>query len=195
MPPTRLGGYTWIMFTVMLCSDPRRLLWNREMRCSVAVRHRGAHQGWSLSRRAYTRTRAPHLRRRKWLRCDIVRSAAGSGVRSAPRWSLHRSFTYLLRLRTLRMSLTPSLTRSASARAQRLRDGDSPSCHVCRRCHRTVQLEALAIAHDLRDPLGGLAVPPLDDGSGRRAPPEGALGCRENRIALWLHEAIGPVRA
>src|SRR5438094_9742697 len=57
---------------------------------------RRTHQVWSLSRRAYTRTRAPHLQRRKWLRCDIVRSAAGSGVRSAPRWSLHRSFTYLL---------------------------------------------------------------------------------------------------
>src|SRR5947207_11782361 len=32
---------------------------------------RRTHQVWSLSRRAYTRTRAPHLQRRKWLRCDI----------------------------------------------------------------------------------------------------------------------------
>src|SRR2546428_10480224 len=70
-------------------------------------------------------------------------------------------------LRTLCMPLA-----SVSARAQRLRDGDRASRRVCRRCHRTVQLETLAVAHDPRDPLGGLAVPPLDDGSRRGVPRE-----------------------
>src|SRR5439155_20863752 len=70
------------------------------------------------------------------------------------------------RLRTLCMSVA----RSASDRAERLRDGDRPARLAWLRCRSTVQFESLPVAHDLRDPLGGLAVPPLDDRARRRAP-------------------------
>src|SRR6266480_2042896 len=88
-----------------------------------------------------------------------------------------------------------NVSRDPSARAQRLRDGDRPTRLACRRGRPTVQFETLPVAHHPRDPLGGLAVPPLDHGSGWRAPRESALGRGEDGVALWLHQAVGPVRA
>src|SRR5258705_2658916 len=81
----------------------------------------------------------------------------------------------------------------ASIRAQRLRNGDRPSRRSRRR--RAVYVEPLPVAYHTRDPLGSLAVPPLDDWPGRRAPREAALGRCEDGVALRLHQAVGAVRA
>src|SRR2546427_1466380 len=65
---------------------------------------------------------------------ELTTSAAGSGVRSAPRWSLHPSFTHLLC--------------EARSGCQRLRDGHCPAgLALWLSCWPSVQCETLPVAY------------------------------------------------
>src|SRR6266699_2276920 len=100
-----------------------RLLWNREIRCSVAVMHRGAHIRCGASVVAPTLERARHS-------CDDgsgcvatlygAPRGAACGPLPAGRCIAHSPTSSVTHTRDVSQLC---LTRSASARAQRLRDG------------------------------------------------------------------------
>src|ERR1051326_4188061 len=119
-------------------------------------------------------------------------SAAGSGVRAAPRRALHRSFADL----RVRHTVATAHPLATSVRAQRLWDRDPPAGGVGRgRRQRAVELEPLVVAYDAGDAFGRPPVPPLDDRSRRRATRQGPLRGREDRVALGQDEAVRAVSA
>src|SRR6266513_1634656 len=119
-------------------------------------------------------------------------SAAGSGVRSAPRRALHRSFADL----RVRHTVATAHLGGRSAGAERLRDRNRAAGGVGRgRRQRDVELEPLIVAEDAGDAFGRPAVPPLDDRSCRRAARQRPLGGREDRVALGEYETVRAVGA